>query len=49
MKKIFIITLLSLFMSFNAQAGSDENKTLSKENSKSTKDCFEGVNRAYLL
>ena len=46
MKKIFIITLLSLFVSFSAQAGSDENKTLSKENSKTTKDCFEGVNRS---
>ena len=45
MKKIFIIFLLSFFISFNVFAGSDGDNALSKNKSETIKDCFEGVNR----
>ncbi|MDC0031702.1 VacJ family lipoprotein [Candidatus Pelagibacter sp.] len=45
MKKIFIIFIFSLLLALNVQAGTDGDNTLGKKNSKTTKDCFEGVNR----
>ena len=45
MKKIIIISLISIMISCNVSAGTDGEKKLSK-NSKTTKDCFEGLNRA---
>ena len=46
MKKILITSLLAILLSFNANAGSDGEKNLSKKDSRQTKDCFEGLNRA---
>jgi len=47
MKKIFIIILVSITLTFSisAMAGSDGNNELSKNKSKPVKDCFEGLNR----
>ena len=45
MIKLIKISLISIFLSVNAFAGSDGNLELSKKNL-STKDCFEGFNRA---
>jgi len=44
MKKILILSLLSILLSFNANAGTDGENSLSKKN-QSVKDCFEGLNR----
>ena len=46
MKKILILSLLAILLSFSANAGSDGEKNLSKKDSRQTKDCFEGLNRA---
>ena len=46
MKKILITSLLAILLSFSANAGSDGEKNLSKKDSRQTKDCFEGLNRA---
>ena len=46
MKKILISSLLAILLSFSANAGSDGEKNLSKKDSRQTKDCFEGLNRA---
>ena len=46
MKKILITSLLALLLSFNANAGTDGEKNLSKKDPKQVKDCFEGLNRA---
>ena len=46
MKKILITSLLAILLSFSANAGSDGKKNLSKKDSRQTKDCFEGLNRA---
>ena len=45
MKKIIIISLISIMFSSNVNAGSDEENNLSK-NVKPVKDCFETINRA---
>ena len=45
MIRLIKISLISIFLSVNAFAGSDGNLELSKKNL-STKDCFEGFNRA---
>ena len=45
MKKILIISLISLMLASNANAASDGNINLSKKPG-TVKDCFEGVNRA---
>ena len=45
MKKIFKLLLISIIISTNAYAGSDGEIELSKKN-KTTKDCFEKINRA---
>ena len=45
MKKISLIVLMSAILSFSAYAGTDGENTLSKEDNKPVKDCFEKVNR----
>ena len=45
MRKITLIFLMSIFFSFAANAGSDGENALSKNNPESVKDCFEPVNR----
>ena len=45
MKKIIIIFLTSLMLTFNVSAGTDGENSLSEKN-KPVKDCFEGFNRA---
>ena len=45
MKKIIIITLISIVFSLNANAGTDGEKKILKK-PKVVKDCFEGLNRA---
>ena len=45
MKKIIIIFLTSLMLTFNVSAGTDGENSLSGKN-KPVKDCFEGFNRA---
>ena len=45
MKKISLIILTSVILSFSAYAGTDGENTLSKEDNKPVKDCFEKVNR----
>mgnify|MGYP003388996401 FL=1 len=44
MKKILVILLLSFLASFNANAGTDGENSISKKN-QPVKDCFEGLNR----
>ena len=46
MKKILLTSLIALFFTFNASAGTDGEINLSKNNPKQIKDCFEGLNRA---
>ncbi|QIZ21365.1 VacJ family lipoprotein [Candidatus Pelagibacter giovannonii] len=46
MKKIILISLMSLMLSTNVSADTDGENSLSKKNSGDVKDCFEGVNRA---
>jgi phospholipid-binding lipoprotein MlaA len=46
MKKIIFIFILSLFLTFNANAGADGENNLSKNSPEKVKDCFEGLNRA---
>ena len=45
MKKIAIVLLLSIFFSVVANAGTDGENSLSKNEPESVKDCFETVNR----
>ena len=45
MKKITLILAIFFFMSLSANAGSDGENTISKEQPKPVKDCFETVNR----
>ena len=45
MKKISLIILTSVILSFSAYAGTDGENTLSKKDNKPVKDCFEKVNR----
>ena len=45
MRKITLIFFMSIFFSFAANAGSDGENVLSKNNPESVKDCFETVNR----
>ena len=44
MKKIIILSLISMMLSSNVSAGTDGNNSLSKKN-KPVKDCFENLNR----
>ncbi len=46
MKKIIILSLISVFLSFNANAGADGENFLSKKNPGEVKECFKKVNRA---
>ena len=47
LKKLAIITISIFLLAFNANAGSDSELELKKENqSKKVKDCFENLNRA---
>jgi len=46
MKKIIITFLISLLLTLNVSAGADGENSLSKKNSSSSNDCFEGLNRA---
>ena len=46
MNKFIISSLLTFFLIFNANAGSDGENNLSKNEPKKIKDCFEGLNRA---
>ena len=46
MKKFLLSLLLSLLLAFSANAGSDGENNLSKNNPEQIKDCFEGLNRA---
>jgi phospholipid-binding lipoprotein MlaA len=45
MKKITLILTIFFFMSLSANAGSDGENTISKEQPKPVKDCFETLNR----
>ena len=45
MKKITIVILISILFSVAANAGADGEKSLTKNNPESVKDCFETVNR----
>ncbi len=45
-KKLIIITLTALFISFNVHAGSSGELELKKNETKEIKDCFEKLNRA---
>ena len=46
MKKIITIFLINLIFTFGAIADTDGEKSLSKKNNGTVKDCFEGLNRA---
>ena len=46
MKKIIISFLISFLLAFSANAGTDGDNKLSKNNPAEIKDCFEGFNRA---
>ena len=46
MNKTLIISLLSLLVTFNVNAGTDGENNLSKNKPKQVKDCFEGLNRS---
>ena len=45
MKKFLLIPLITLLLTLNVSAGTDGENTLSKKDSKTVKDCFEGLNR----
>ena len=45
MKKILLIILFSVFFSFNANADTDGENSMSENQNKPVKDCFEGLNR----
>ena len=45
MKKITLIIILSLLLSFNVNAGSSGDQKLSEKENGIVKDCFEGINR----
>ena len=45
MKKFLITSLLTLFVTFSANADTDGENNLSKNKPKQVKDCFEGLNR----
>ena len=48
MKKITLMITVFLMLALNnATAGSDGEKSLSKNQNGEVKDCFEGVNRAF--
>mgnify|MGYP001273182412 CR=1 FL=1 len=46
MKKILIISVLSMLMAFNVNADTDGENSLSKNDPSKVKDCFENLNRA---
>ena len=46
MKKIIILSLISIMLATNVSADTDGKNNLSKKNSSKIKDCFETVNRA---
>ena len=46
MKKIILSFLISFLLAFGANAGTDGDNKLSKNNPAEIKDCFEGLNRA---
>ena len=46
MKKIIIPLLITFFIAFSVNAGTDGENSLSKKKSSEVKDCFEGLNRA---
>ena len=46
MKKIIILFLLSLLLTFNVSADTDGENNLSKKKPSEVKDCFEGLNRS---
>ena len=46
MKKIIILSLISIMLATNVSADTDGKNNLSKKNSSEIKDCFETVNRA---
>ena len=46
MKKFIITSLLTIFIAFNVNAGTDGENSLSKKNPGQVKDCFENINRA---
>ena len=46
MKKILISFFLTLLLTFHANAGTDGENSLSKNEPKKIKDCFEGLNRS---
>jgi phospholipid-binding lipoprotein MlaA len=45
MKKILITSIITLLFIFNASAGTDGENSISKNNPKKVKDCFEKLNR----
>ena len=45
MKKILFLIILGLFLSVNANAGTDGENEISKNSNGEVKDCFEGINR----
>ena len=45
MKKFLIVSLISLLLATNVNAGTDGVNSLSKKNSNQVKDCFENINR----
>ena len=45
MNKFLITTLITFIVAFSANAGTDGDKDLSKNNPKQVKDCFESLNR----
>ena len=45
MKKFLIYLTLSMILSFNSYAGSDEKNEMSKKSNGEVKECFEGINR----
>jgi len=45
MKKIFLLILMSFFLTVSANSGSSGKTELSKKTSTEVKDCFEGLNR----
>ena len=48
MKNILITFLISIALTLNANAGTDSENNLSKQNSDQVKDCFENINRTTL-
>ena len=46
MKKILLISLITVIITSNVSAGTDGENSLSKRSGPPTKDCFEGLNRA---